>query len=942
MNLREQCSQRREGDDCSAPKGNISCAISLLQGSFPPGACVNHNTNSISRFVEGTLLVSNILSLISDTSLESWLIRDCFNGFGWLVRGSHLRHHINPEPAGMIDPHNLFKDSDAPARLSEAETIQTICQQFHTNRENLPTSWSSSCDILLSIVSIGFIGFRADNRQVLYLSFKLGTERSQGTPISFHSNELSARKHAVELAIHGSYNTVENSGYFSFSAAGEEERGFGKQQPRIYVDDRSDPYINSIQSSLLLPRTSIGHISGKMTVERLQEVVEQDKEGKECKPLYVSSQYEEDIHEILQLSDYCKANLLWLSLYVEGPHILAAIDHVDLVDVADLLVLNVGAFIGAPQISVYATVLLKNRKAPRVEHLEGGKNVGTLNRVKGVSLIPTWAFLSTLGSDHATKRVTATTEAIASISTALAGIDGLKIVHHSMTSLSFQSNLEGYANALNQHILKKAIRLSSLGVISKEGYLKISPLTSGSSLPSPTDVTDFIDMLKRELPLANKTIENCGEFETSSKRYPGLSVVKCSTLTPALLGGVTYIPSYLAGEDLGAELRAELESLNIELANQLMKRREVYTRATTEDGRPCVGVSVDETTAERGSIDSLVDEIHQTATKLDLSEKMMSRIAEVVQRGIKMAQEQLQNQEADALYQEVGSVYNWWNPFSKPEQQGRSFHLGSQALKTTKSIKLTSSTPNLLTLRDEKGRANISSSASAIPPVKTTDDLVISEVTEPVKEKVSVVVVVGPSGVGKGTRVYALSHSFSSTYAASVINRLMSEFPDKLGFSVSHTTRQPRSGEREGVDYHFTTVEVIQKEIESGQFVEHANVHGNYYGTSKVRRGLKGDTDLSSLLWNNKVTVDLRKSLNPTVKHSGIESHYIFIAPPSREILESRLRGRGTETEEAIQKRLAGSVKEMQFLETSPTFFDAVIVNDKLDEAYLQFKAEIL
>jgi guanylate kinase len=78
------------------------------------------------------------------------------------------------------------------------------------------------------------------------------------------------------------------------------------------------------------------------------------------------------------------------------------------------------------------------------------------------------------------------------------------------------------------------------------------------------------------------------------------------------------------------------------------------------------------------------------------------------------------------------------------------------------------------------------------------------------------VVFCGPSGVGKGT----------------LIDMLMKRFPnDQFGFSVSHTTRKPREGEVNGVHYHFTTVEAMKKDIADGKFIEHANVHGNYYGT---------------------------------------------------------------------------------------------------------------
>ena len=68
-----------------------------------------------------------------------------------------------------------------------------------------------------------------------------------------------------------------------------------------------------------------------------------------------------------------------------------------------------------------------------------------------------------------------------------------------------------------------------------------------------------------------------------------------------------------------------------------------------------------------------------------------------------------------------------------------------------------------------------------------------------------------------------------------MIGKLLKEYPDKFGFSVSHTTRKPRPGEEDGIHYHFTTLDLINPEIQEGKFIEHANVHGNIYGTSKVK-----------------------------------------------------------------------------------------------------------
>ncbi|PRP74264.1 hypothetical protein PROFUN_12011 [Planoprotostelium fungivorum] len=177
------------------------------------------------------------------------------------------------------------------------------------------------------------------------------------------------------------------------------------------------------------------------------------------------------------------------------------------------------------------------------------------------------------------------------------------------------------------------------------------------------------------------------------------------------------------------------------------------------------------------------------------------------------------------------------------------------------------------------------------------------------------VVITGPSGVGKGT----------------LINRLRSEYPDKFAFSVSHTSRSPRPGEREGVDYHFTTKEEIQRQINEGAFVEHAIVHGNYYGTSRHAVERVRDSGKICLL-----DIDIQGAKQ--VKQTDLNARFLFITPPSFGVLESRLRGRGTEREEDVIKRLEGAKRELDFLDSSHSFFDAVIVNNKLEESYSQFK----
>ena len=137
-------------------------------------------------------------------------------------------------------------------------------------------------------------------------------------------------------------------------------------------------------------------------------------------------------------------------------------------------------------------------------------------------------------------------------------------------------------------------------------------------------------------------------------------------------------------------------------------------------------------------------------------------------------------------------------------------------------------------------------------------------------------------------------------------------------FSISHTTRKPREGEQDGVHYNFTTVDAIKKGIEAGKFVEYAEVHGNYYGTSVAAVQTVQDQGKICLL-----DIDIQGAQN--VKKSDLDALYIFISPPSMEELEKRLRGRGTEKEEDIIKRLGNAQKEMDY-GAGEGNFDCVLV----------------
>jgi len=167
------------------------------------------------------------------------------------------------------------------------------------------------------------------------------------------------------------------------------------------------------------------------------------------------------------------------------------------------------------------------------------------------------------------------------------------------------------------------------------------------------------------------------------------------------------------------------------------------------------------------------------------------------------------------------------------------------------------------------------------------------------------IVLSGPSGVGKGT----------------VCSRLRGLLPE-LVYSVSATTRPPREGEVDGVHYYFKTREQFRAMIEADELLEWAEYVGNYYGTPKsvVQRTIGEGKDII-------LEIDVQGALK--VKERFPESLLIFLLPPSLEELKRRIVGRGTETEAAIRSRMAAAVEELKLMK----HYDYAVVNDTPDSA---------
>jgi len=177
------------------------------------------------------------------------------------------------------------------------------------------------------------------------------------------------------------------------------------------------------------------------------------------------------------------------------------------------------------------------------------------------------------------------------------------------------------------------------------------------------------------------------------------------------------------------------------------------------------------------------------------------------------------------------------------------------------------------------------------------------------RNKGAILVLSGPSGAGKSTIINAASDEIGEYY-----------------FSISTTTRSPRVGEKDGRDYFFVSKESFEEDIKAGNFLEYAEVHGNYYGTS-LKPINKALDDGKLVIFDIDV-----QGFEQVIKKLENITTSVFITTPSLNELEKRLYGRGTDSNEIINKRISNAKKEIEYIHR----YDYLIINDNLEDAASQ------
>jgi len=185
----------------------------------------------------------------------------------------------------------------------------------------------------------------------------------------------------------------------------------------------------------------------------------------------------------------------------------------------------------------------------------------------------------------------------------------------------------------------------------------------------------------------------------------------------------------------------------------------------------------------------------------------------------------------------------------------------------------------------------------------------------PINNKV--LVIVGPSGVGKDT----------------VMQKVFDKYPSKFKKGVTHTSRKMRPGEKEGYNYYYVSKEEIIKLKDEGSLIEHNFYNGNYYGLSK--KELENGTKSDKIMY---VIIDINGA--QSVYDKKIPANFIAILPPDEKTLEERLKGRGTESADVIEGRLETAKTETRRINNS-NFFNFKIFNDNLDKTVLEMEEKL-
>eukprot|EP01117_Protostelium_nocturnum_P006523 TRINITY_DN2350_c0_g1_i4.p1 TRINITY_DN2350_c0_g1~~TRINITY_DN2350_c0_g1_i4.p1 ORF type:complete len:772 (+),score=299.31 TRINITY_DN2350_c0_g1_i4:289-2316(+) len=538
-----------------------------------------------------------------------------------------------------------------------------------------------------------------------------------------------SRSQAFRVALHSNVPDFNTIGYRAL-----------RQIPRIYLERRDAKEGLKLVLNFSLPESSLRFIDGENFMNSLNEAVKEDESDNSLFfPFFLlnkrPNEWKEDKSD--KLVEFCDLHKIWLHVEGVSSVLLLASSTSSLVR-SDSLSVSTGKALGIHRLRDFIAFFPRLERFPlslsQFYESDVEENGGRL------SSLPLWMILQRVGASYLNQRVEKTIFCLQSLQKSMEEAEGIEVYGGEASSLSvlFRFTLKNGAetpvlNQLNVQCVKEIKKRfqNPIGIDlefrDSKQWICVRPLELGNvNKVEKLDGEELGRVVKRIVSLIESTTVQKEHFERISEQFSGLKSVEGSNFYG--LGSLYFLPTFLAGESLSDDIKPEIDELNERIAKKLMEKDEIYSIGRDIYDNACINIGLDSLPFTPQSVDSHIKTVYAVANSTELSQKVTTKINEVIQKGIKLAEEQLWQQEANTLYQAgvlrhvplVGSVYNWWNPITKKAPSGRSFHLASQSLKdSSESRKIFSaSTSSLTSLVSEKAkeenRVQITTSGSSL------------------------------------------------------------------------------------------------------------------------------------------------------------------------------------------------------------------------------------